>query len=67
MVRAVAGRAGLSPHGTAASSLHQTPSLPRLFLCVPAAQLKSHFEQYGVVMEALVMVDHNSGRSRGFG
>ncbi|KAG2482743.1 hypothetical protein HYH03_018337 [Edaphochlamys debaryana] len=31
------------------------------------AQLKAYFEQYGVVVEALVMVDHNSGRSRGFG
>ena len=32
-----------------------------------AAQLKAHFEQYGAVVEALVMVDHNSQRSRGFG
>ncbi|PNW75795.1 hypothetical protein CHLRE_12g560300v5 [Chlamydomonas reinhardtii] len=31
------------------------------------AQLKAHFEQYGAVVEALVMVDHNSQRSRGFG
>ncbi|GLI59205.1 hypothetical protein VaNZ11_001041 [Volvox africanus] len=29
--------------------------------------LKQYFEQYGPVIEALVMVDHNSGRSRGFG
>ncbi|KAG2431322.1 hypothetical protein HYH02_013451 [Chlamydomonas schloesseri] len=31
------------------------------------ASLKAYFEQYGAVVEALVMVDHNSQRSRGFG
>ncbi|PNH12873.1 RNA-binding protein Musashi 2 [Tetrabaena socialis] len=31
------------------------------------AQLKEYFDQFGPVSEALVMVDHNSGRSRGFG
>lgn len=31
------------------------------------AQLKGYFEQFGPVMEALVMLDHNSQRSRGFG
>ncbi len=50
----------VSPHCRSSSN-------PPAALAVPAAQLKSHFEQYGVVMEALVMVDHNSGRSRGFG
>jgi hypothetical protein len=28
---------------------------------------KSHFEQFGKIVEAQIMVDHVSGRSRGFG
>lgn len=56
------------PHGEGS----QPPRSKKIFVGGLApetddAQLKSHFEQYGVVMEALVMVDHNSGRSRGFG
>jgi hypothetical protein len=36
---------------------------------VPAAAdiFKQHFERFGKVVEAQIMVDHTSGRSRGFG
>jgi len=30
-------------------------------------EFRSHFQQYGPVAEAQIMVDYNSGRSRGFG
>lgn len=30
-------------------------------------QFKEYFEQYGTISEAQIMVDHQSGRSRGFG
>jgi hypothetical protein len=32
-----------------------------------AVQFKEYFEKYGVVLEAQIMVDHTSMRSRGFG
>eukprot|EP00967_Tisochrysis_lutea_P040990 scaffold49252_cov16-Tisochrysis_lutea.AAC.1 len=32
-----------------------------------ADEFRSHFQQYGPVAEAQIMVDYNSGRSRGFG
>ena len=32
-----------------------------------ADQFKSHFEQFGPVTEAQIMIDHESQRSRGFG
>ena len=30
-------------------------------------QFKEHFGQFGPVIDANIMMDHNSGRSRGFG
>lgn len=37
-------------------------------LAVAAAEnFKQHFERFGKVIEAQIMVDHTSGRSRGFG
>jgi RNA recognition motif-containing protein len=32
-----------------------------------ADNFKQHFERFGKVVEAQIMVDHTSGRSRGFG
>jgi len=30
-------------------------------------EFKEHFQQYGTVTDAVIMIDHDSGRSRGFG
>lgn len=56
------------PHGKSS----QPPRSKKIFVGGLApetddTQLKGYFEQFGVVAEALVLVDHNSGRSRGFG
>lgn len=32
-----------------------------------AESFRQHFERFGKVVEAQIMVDHTSGRSRGFG
>jgi len=34
---------------------------------VVAEIFRQHFERFGKVVEAQIMVDHTSGRSRGFG
>jgi hypothetical protein len=36
-------------------------------LCIGADDFKAHFQEFGPVTEAQIMVDYNSGRSRGFG
>ncbi len=36
-------------------------------LTCDADDFRTHFEQYGKVLEVQIMVDHISGRSRGFG
>ena len=33
----------------------------------PSDQFKAHFAEYGTVTDANIMMDHSSGRSRGFG
>jgi len=39
----------------------------RLAWTTDEASLRSHFEQYGEVIEAKVITDRDTGRSRGFG
>ena len=66
----------LEPSLLAAACLR--PALRSLFLtcpcaalpCVsplPADEFRAYFSQYGEVVEAQIMQDHMSGRSRGFG
>lgn len=44
---------------------HQHLSTPGLSVC--AEEFRTHFSTYGKITEAQIMVDYNSGRSRGFG
>lgn len=46
-------------------SQHLTYLTGQAFIC--AESFKQHFERFGKVTEAQIMVDHTSGRSRGFG
>uniref|UniRef100_A0A383VZF2 RRM domain-containing protein n=1 Tax=Tetradesmus obliquus TaxID=3088 RepID=A0A383VZF2_TETOB len=55
------------PHGQ-----HSSPKSKKIFVGGLAPEtneenFKQHFERFGKVVEAQIMVDHTSGRSRGFG
>ena len=53
----------------AANSPVRPLSLCCASLCarLPADEFRAYFSQYGEVVEAQIMQDHMSGRSRGFG
>jgi len=44
----------------------ELPKVSHGFMC-RAEAFKQHFERFGKVLEGQIMVDHTSGRSRGFG
>ncbi|CAM0910250.1 unnamed protein product [Alopecurus aequalis] len=55
-----------------AMSTKETPKTRKIFVggitpSLTEGQLKEHFSSYGAVAEHQIMVDHSTGRSRGFG
>lgn len=54
------------PAGPPFTPASRVPRLPAP-CSAPAEQFRDYFSQYGEVVEAQIMQDHMSGRSRGFG
>jgi hypothetical protein len=57
----------LAVYAAAAAAAVLTAACPYNLLFAAAENFKQHFERFGKVVEAQIMVDHTSGRSRGFG